>query len=111
NSSRRDTAMCVSIDAQHGTTTGISAGDRARTISAAVDPASTPRDFARPGHVFPLRAREGGVLVRAGHTEAGVDLARIAGLPPAGVICEVMNDDGTMARVPELKKFARKHGL
>ena len=111
NSSRRDTAMCVSIDARERTTTGISAADRAETVRVTLDPASTPRDLSRPGHVFPLRARTGGVLVRAGHTEAAVDLARIAGLDPAGVICEIMNDDGTMARVPELTKFARKHGL
>jgi 3,4-dihydroxy 2-butanone 4-phosphate synthase/GTP cyclohydrolase II len=111
NSSRRETAMCVSIDAKAGTSTGVSAADRARTIAAAIAPETTPRDLARPGHVFPLRAREGGVLVRAGHTEAAVDLTRIAGLAPAGVICEVMNDDGSMARVPELTKFARKHGL
>ena len=103
--------MCVSIDARDGTTTGISAADRARTVHVAIDPATKPRDLARPGHVFPLRARDGGVLVRAGHTEAAVDLARIAGLDPAGVICEIMNEDGTMARVPELTKFARKHGL
>ncbi|HVQ42325.1 MAG TPA: bifunctional 3,4-dihydroxy-2-butanone-4-phosphate synthase/GTP cyclohydrolase II, partial [Vicinamibacterales bacterium] len=111
NSSPRETAFCVSIDARAGTSTGISAADRARTILAALDPATTPRDLVRPGHVFPLKSRSGGTLVRAGHTEAAVDLARIAGLPPAGVICEVMNDDGTMARVPELTKFARKHGL
>ena len=111
NSSRRDTAMCVSIDARDRTTTGISAADRAETVRVTLDPASTPRDLSRPGHVFPLRARTGGVLVRSGHTEAAVDLARIAGLEPAGVICEIMNDDGTMARVPELGKFARKHGL
>jgi 3,4-dihydroxy 2-butanone 4-phosphate synthase / GTP cyclohydrolase II len=111
NSSRRDTAMCVSIDARDGTTTGISAADRARTVEVAIASAAKPRDLARPGHVFPLRARTGGVLVRAGHTEAAVDLARIAGLEPAGVICEIMNEDGTMARVPELTKFARKHGL
>jgi 3,4-dihydroxy 2-butanone 4-phosphate synthase / GTP cyclohydrolase II len=111
NSSRRDTAMCVSIDARDGTSTGISAADRARTVQVAIDGHSKPRDLARPGHVFPLRARTGGVLVRAGHTEAAVDLARIAGLEPAGVICEIMNEDGTMARVPELTKFARKHGL
>ena len=111
NSSRRDTAMCVSIDARDRTTTGISAADRAETVRVALDPASTPRDLSRPGHVFPLRARSGGVLVRSGHTEAAVDLARIAGLDAAGVICEIMNDDGTMARVPELGKFARKHGL
>jgi 3,4-dihydroxy 2-butanone 4-phosphate synthase/GTP cyclohydrolase II len=111
NSSRRDTAMCVSIDARERTTTGISAADRAETVRVTLDPDSAPRDLSRPGHVFPLRARSGGVLVRAGHTEAAVDLARIAGLEPAGVICEIMNDDGTMARVPELTKFARKHGL
>ena len=111
NSSRRDTAMCVSIDARERTTTGISAADRAETVRVALDPESTPRDLSRPGHVFPLRARPGGVLVRAGHTEAAVDLARIAGLEAAGVICEIMNDDGTMARVPELTKFARKHAL
>ena len=109
--SRRDTAFCASIDARDGTSTGISAADRARTVLAALDPDSAPRDLARPGHVFPLRARSGGVLVRAGHTEAAVDLARIAGLAPAGVICEIMNEDGTMARVPELARFARKHGL
>ena len=111
NSSRRDTAMCVSIDARDRTTTGISAADRAETVRVALDAASTPRDLSRPGHVFPLRARSGGVLVRAGHTEAAVDLSRIAGLDPSGVICEIMNDDGTMSRVPELAKFARKHGL
>jgi 3,4-dihydroxy 2-butanone 4-phosphate synthase / GTP cyclohydrolase II len=111
NSSRRDTAMCISIDARDGTTTGISAADRARTVHVAIAQASKPRDLARPGHVFPLRARTGGVLVRAGHTEAAVDLARIAQLEPAGVICEIMNEDGTMARVPELTKFAKKHGL
>ena len=111
NSSRRDTAMCVSIDARDGTTTGISAPDRARTVQVAIATGSKPRDLTRPGHVFPLRARTGGVLVRSGHTEAAVDLARIAGLPPAGVICEIMNEDGTMARVPELTKFAKKHGL
>ena len=111
NSSRRETAFCVSIDAKAGTTTGVSAADRAATIRAAIASETRPRDLARPGHVFPLRARSGGVLVRSGHTEAAVDLARIGGLPPAGVICEVMNEDGTMARVPELRKFARKHGL
>ena len=111
NSSVRETAMCVSIDAREGTSTGISAPDRSQTVKVAIDPRSKPRDLTRPGHVFPLRARTGGVLVRTGHTEAAVDLARIAGLPPAGVICEIMNDDGTMARVPELAKFAKKHGL
>jgi len=110
NSSHRDTAMCVSIDAK-STSTGVSAGDRAETVRVAIHPKSKPRDLARPGHVFPLRARTGGVLVRAGHTEAAVDLARIAGLAPAGVICEVMNENGSMARVPELSRFARKHGL
>jgi 3,4-dihydroxy 2-butanone 4-phosphate synthase / GTP cyclohydrolase II len=111
NSSRRDTAMCVSIDARDNTTTGISAADRAQTVRVAIDPSSRPRDLTRPGHVFPLRARKGGVLVRAGHTEAAVDLAGIAGLTPAGVICEIMNEDGTMSRVPELARFARKHHL
>jgi 3,4-dihydroxy 2-butanone 4-phosphate synthase/GTP cyclohydrolase II len=111
NAARRDTAFCVSIDAQHGTSTGISAADRARTVKVALASETKPQDLARPGHVFPLRARAGGVMVRAGHTEAAVDLARIAGLEPAGVICEIMNDDGTMARVPELTKFAKKHGL
>ncbi len=111
NSSRRDTAMCVSIDAREETTTGISAADRAQTVRVAIDPSTRPRDLTRPGHVFPLRARRGGVLVRAGHTEAAVDLAGIAGLTPAGVICEIMNEDGTMSRVPELARFARKHHL
>jgi 3,4-dihydroxy 2-butanone 4-phosphate synthase/GTP cyclohydrolase II len=111
NAARRDTAFCVSIDAHDGTSTGISAADRARTVKVAIDPDTRPQDLARPGHVFPLRARAGGVLVRAGHTEAAVDLARIAGLETAGVICEIMNEDGTMARVPELTRFARKHGL
>jgi 3,4-dihydroxy 2-butanone 4-phosphate synthase/GTP cyclohydrolase II len=111
NSSQRETAMCVSIDAKTGTTTGVSAADRANTVQAAIADGTKARDLARPGHVFPLRARTGGVLVRAGHTEAAVDLSRIAGLYPAGVICEVMNEDGTMARVPELTRFARKHKL
>lgn len=111
NSSRRETAFCVSIDARTGTTTGISSADRARTVQVAIDEGAQPKDLSRPGHVFPLRARTGGVLVRSGHTEAAVDLARIAGLPPAGVICEILNEDGTMARVPELTKFARKHKL
>ena len=110
NSSRRDTAMCVSIDAK-STSTGVSASDRSETVRVAINPKSKPRDLARPGHIFPLRARPGGVLVRAGHTEAAVDLARIAGLAPAGVICEVMNENGSMARVPELSRFGRKHGL
>ena len=111
NSSRRETAMCVSIDAKTGTSTGVSAADRAVTVKAAIAAGTKPRDLARPGHIFPLRARTGGVLVRSGHTEAAVDLARIAGLYEAGVICEVMNEDGSMARVPELTKFARRHHL
>jgi len=111
NTSAHGTAFCESIDARRGTTTGISASDRAITILAAIDPQTRPADLARPGHVFPLRARRGGVLVRAGQTEASVDLARIAGLTPAGVICEIMNDDGTMARVPQLAEFCRLHGL
>src|SRR5688572_6383432 len=111
NTTRFNTAFCVSIEATQSVSTGISAADRAATVHAAIDPTTKPVDLARPGHMFPLRARDGGVLVRAGQTEAAVDLARIAGLYPAGVICEVMNEDGTMARVPELAKFARKHGL
>ena len=111
NSSMRETAFCVSIDARSGTSTGISAADRAHTVKVVLAQESKPKDLARPGHVFPLRARPGGVLVRSGHTEAAVDLARIAGLAPAGVICEILNEDGTMARVPELTKFARKHKL
>src|SRR3954454_7581923 len=105
------TAFCVPIDAKKHVTTGISAPDRAATVLAAIDPDTKPSDLARPGHVSPLRARDGGVLVRAGQTEAAVDLARIAGLYPAGVICEIMNEDGTMARVPELTKFAKRHKL
>ena len=111
NTSRFGTAFTESIEAREGVTTGISASDRSRTIQVAIDPASTAYDLARPGHVFPLRARKGGVLVRAGQTEASVDLARMAGLVPAGVICEVMNDDGTMARVPDLTRFCAEHGL
>src|SRR6266550_9207913 len=111
NSSRFDTAFCVSIEAKGRTSTGISAGDRAATVLAAIDPATRPYDLARPGHMFPLRSRTGGVMVRAGQTEAAVDLARIAGLYPAGVICEIINEDGTMARVPQLTKFAKRHGL
>jgi 3,4-dihydroxy 2-butanone 4-phosphate synthase/GTP cyclohydrolase II len=111
NTARFSTAFCVSIEAKHTTSTGISAADRAATVLAAIDPRTRPGDLARPGHMFPLKARDGGVLVRAGQTEAAVDLARIAGLYPAGVICEIMNDDGTMARVPDLIKFARKHKL
>lgn len=111
NSSRHETAFTVSIEAREGVTTGISAHDRARTVAVAIDPRSTNQDIATPGHVFPLRAREGGVLVRAGHTEAAVDVARLAGLNPSGVICEVMNEDGTMARLPDLVAFAQRHGL
>ncbi len=111
NTSNYGTAFTESIDARRGTTTGISTADRAITILAAIDPASRPTDLARPGHIFPLRARNGGVLVRAGQTEASVDLARIAGMTPAGVICEIMNEDGTMSRLPELAKFCREHGL
>jgi len=111
NTSRLETAFCVSIEAKNRTTTGISANDRAATVLTAIDPATRPIDLARPGHMFPLRSRIGGVIVRAGQTEAAVDLARMAGLYPAGVICEVMNKDGTMARVPQLAKVARKHGL
>ena len=111
NTTQFDTAFCVSIEAKGVTSTGISAADRAATVLAAIDSKTRPGDLARPGHMFPLRARNGGVLVRAGQTEAAVDLARIAGLYPAGVICEIMNDDGTMSRVPELTKFARKHKL
>jgi len=111
NQSTYATAFTVSIEAAHGVTTGISAADRATTIRAAINPEARPEDVVRPGHVFPLRARKGGVLVRAGQTEGSVDLARLAGLNPAGVICEVMNDDGTMARMPDLEKFAEQHGL
>src|SRR5438552_2968484 len=111
NTSNFGTAFCESVDAREGVTTGISAADRTRTILALIDPATRPSDLARPGHVFPLRAREGGVLVRAGQTEASVDLARMAGLTPAGVICEIMNEDGSMARVPELREFCARHGL
>src|SRR5688572_30247728 len=111
NTTQFGTAFCVPIDAKYHVSTGISAADRAATILAAVDPNTKPSDLVRPGHVSPLRARDGGVLVRAGQTEAAVDLARIAGLQSAGVICEIMNDDGTMARVPELTKFAKKHSL
>jgi len=105
------TAFCVPIDAKHSVTTGISAADRAATVLAAIDPATKPADLARPGHMSPLRSRDGGVMVRAGQTEAAVDLARMAGLYPSGVICEIMNEDGSMARVPELTKFVRKHNL
>src|SRR6202789_3848991 len=111
NSSRFGTAFTETIEAREGVTTGISAYDRSHTIRVAIDPTMTAADLARPGHVFPLRARRGGVLVRAGQTEASVDLARMAGLIPAGVICEIMNDDGTMARVPDLVGFCETHGL
>src|SRR5437588_2206581 len=111
NTSRLGTAFTVSIEARRGVTTGISAADRATTILTAVDPRTRPQDLARPGHVFPLRAKKGGVLVRPGQTEAAVDIARIAGLYPAGVICEIMNEDGTMARLPQLREFASVHGL
>ncbi|MDR0810227.1 MAG: 3,4-dihydroxy-2-butanone-4-phosphate synthase [Gemmobacter sp.] len=111
NSSRHETAFTVSIEAREGVETGISAADRARTIAVAIDDRAAAQDIATPGHIFPLRAREGGVLVRAGHTEAATDVARLAGLKPAGVICEIMNDDGTMARLPDLIGFAQRHGL
>jgi 3,4-dihydroxy 2-butanone 4-phosphate synthase/GTP cyclohydrolase II len=111
NTSPRQTAFTVSIEAAHGVTTGISAHDRAHTIKTAIRPEALPAELSRPGHVFPLRARDGGVLVRPGHTEASVDLARLAGFAPAGVICEVMNDDGTMARRPQLVRFAKRHKL
>jgi 3,4-dihydroxy 2-butanone 4-phosphate synthase / GTP cyclohydrolase II len=111
NTDHQRTAFTVSVDARRGVTTGISAADRATTIRAMVDPDTRPEDILRPGHIFPLRYREGGVLRRAGHTEAAVDLARLAGLYPAGVLCETVNDDGTMARLPDLRRFAREHGL
>jgi len=111
NTSNYGTAFCEAIDARDGVTTGISAYDRARTILVAIDPATRPSDLARPGHVFPLRARKGGVLVRAGQTEASVDLARMAGMVPAGIICEIMREDGTMARVPDLIEFCQTHAM
>ena len=111
NTASLGTAFGETIDVKFGTTTGISAADRSRTIQAAIDPSTRPSDLARPGHVFPLLARNGGVLVRAGQTEASVDLARLAGLVPAGVICEIMNEDGSMSRVPELQEFGRRHGM
>ena len=111
NSESQRTAFTVSVDLRVGTTTGVSSGDRAATIRALASPSSAPADFARPGHIFPLRSRRGGVLVRAGHTEAAVDLCRLAGLTAMGVLCEVMNDDGSMARRPQLQEFARVHGL
>ncbi len=111
NSSRHETAFTISIEAREGVTTGISAHDRARTVSVAIDAAKGAADIATPGHVFPLRARKGGVLVRAGHTEAAVDISRLAGLNPSGVICEIMNEDGSMSRLPELVAFAQRWGL
>ena len=111
NQSPFETPFTISIDAQNGVTTGISAADRARTIRVAIDPETKPGDLVKPGHIFPLRARNGGVLVRMGQTEASVDMARLAGLNPSGVICEIMDDDGTMARLPSLTEFARKHDL
>ena len=111
NGTRHETAFTVSIEAREGVTTGISAGDRARTVAVAIDSNKGREDIVTPGHVFPLIARDGGVLVRAGHTEASVDIARLAGLNPSGVICEIMNEDGTMARMDDLVPFARKHGL
>jgi len=111
NSSRHETAFTTSIEAREGVTTGISAADRALTVSVAIDPENGPAEIATPGHVFPLRARHGGVLVRAGHTEAAVDISRLAGKTPAGVICEIMNEDGSMARLPDLVKVAQDHGL
>ena len=111
NGSRHETAFTVSIEAKEGVTTGISAADRARTISVAINPEMGREDIVTPGHVFPLMARDGGTLIRAGHTEAAVDIARLAGLTPAGVICEIMNDDGTMARLPDLVAFAQRHNL
>ncbi|HEX2965301.1 MAG TPA: bifunctional 3,4-dihydroxy-2-butanone-4-phosphate synthase/GTP cyclohydrolase II [Syntrophorhabdaceae bacterium] len=111
NTSQYNTAFTVSIEAKHGVTTGISAYDRARTIQVAIDENCTADDISRPGHIFPLVAKKGGVLVRVGHTEASLDLARLAGLRPSGVICEIMNEDGTMARLPDLEVFAEKHGL
>ena len=111
NRTRYQTAFTTSIEAREGVSTGISAADRARTIAVAIDPASTSEDIVSPGHVFPIVARDGGVFVRPGHTEASVDVARLAGMVPAGVICEIMNDDGTMARLPDLQRFAGRHGL
>ena len=111
NEARLGTAFTVSVDAREGVTTGISAADRARTINVLADPRTTTRDLVKPGHIFPLQARDGGVLVRAGQTEAAVDLCRLAGLSPVGVICEITNPDGSMSRMPELKRFAKRHGL
>ncbi|MBD0864479.1 MAG: 3,4-dihydroxy-2-butanone-4-phosphate synthase [Rhodobacteraceae bacterium] len=111
NSSRHETAFTISIEAREGVSTGISAHDRARTVAVAIDASKTSADITTPGHIFPLRAREGGVLVRAGHTEAAMDVSRLAGLNPSGVICEIMNEDGSMARLPDLVAFAQRHGL
>lgn len=111
NTSTYETGFCVSIGAIKGNTTGISAQDRANTVRMAIDPATRPQDLSRPGHVFPLRARPGGVLERAGHTEGCIELMQMAGLYPAGIICEIMSDDGSMARVPELRQFAKRHNL
>ncbi len=111
NSSRHETAFTISIEAREGVTTGISAADRARTVAVAIDSSKGPQDIATPGHVFPLRAKDGGVLVRAGHTEAAVDISRLAGLNPSGVICEIMNEDGTMSRLPELVAFGQRHNI
>jgi len=111
NESAFETPFTITIEARHGVTTGISAADRARTIQVAIDPGSGPRDIVQPGHVFPLKSRSGGVLERTGQTEAGVDLARLAGLNPSAVICEIMNDDGTMARVPDLASYCERHAL
>src|SRR5689334_23841340 len=111
NEARLGTAFTVSVEAREGVTTGISAADRSHTIQVAIDPASTPHDLVQPGHIFPLRARDGGVLRRSGQTEASVDLARLAGLLPAGVVCEIMNEDGTMARVRDLVPYCERHGL
>lgn len=111
NTARNKTAFTISIEAREGVTTGISAADRCHTMKLAIDPATKPDDLASPGHVFPIRAADGGVLARAGHTEAAVDLARLAGFIPAGVICEVMKEDGTMARLPDLIQFAARHNL
>src|SRR5438067_487496 len=111
NESAFETAFTVSIEARSGVSTGISAADRARTIQVAIDPAASPRELVQPGHVFPLKAKSGGVLERVGQTEAAVDLTRLAGLIPAGVICEIMNDDGSMARVSDLESYCRRHGL
>src|SRR6201989_1243825 len=111
NESAFETAFTVSIEARSGVSTGISAADRARTIQVAIDPQASPRELVQPGHVFPLKAQPGGVLERVGQTEAPVDLARLAGLNPSGVICEIMNDDGTMARVPDLASYCERHGL